>query len=160
MTSAHPGVWARTVDRSMPAGRVVPTLITCQADGTLGRDGAAAQTAHRHGRGADASSLDFDGGGLLGFGPGLGYVYRQHAILGFGADRGRIRAFWQREGAGEAAVEVLDLVELLILLLLLLPPLTAHLEHAVFDRHIDVFLLHSRQGGADQVLLVGLTDVD
>src|SRR5215472_5773011 len=144
----------------MPAGRVVRALIRGRADGTLDRDSDAAQTAHGHGRGAGGRSLDFDGRWFLGFGPGLRYVYRQHAILGFGADRGRIRAFRQREAAGEAAVEVLDLVELLILLLLLLPPFTAHREHAVFDRHIDVFLLHGRQGGADQVLLVRLTDVD
>jgi len=52
-----------------------------------------------HGRGADGSSLDFDGGGLLRFGLGFGYVYRQNAILGFCADRGRIDPLRQREAS-------------------------------------------------------------
>src|SRR6516162_8033106 len=160
MTSAQPGVSARTAETSMPCGvrsfEVAPALMRLRARGEL----APRHSPHAGTAAAPTEvSLHFDRGGLLRLDLGLRYVDCQHAILGFRADRGRIDAFRKRETAREAAVEALDLVELLILLLILLPPLTAHGEHAVVDRHLDILFLDGRQGRADQILLSGLADV-
>src|SRR5580704_1165914 len=105
------------------------------------------------------SLLDLDRGRLLRFDPGLRNVDGQHTVPGVGTDRAFIDAVGQREAAREGAVETLDFVELLVLLFRLLLALAAQGEPAIRDGHGNVVLADAGQGGADQVLALGLADV-
>src|ERR1700757_1509839 len=98
MTSAHPGVAARTAGTSIARGESpLFRAITPPPPGCIGcaRRGAAP----RHHPGAEVGprrwlvSLDFYGGRLPGRGLHLGHVNGQNPILRFGPDGARISAF-------------------------------------------------------------------
>src|SRR5579864_5869831 len=89
----------------------------------------------------------------------LGNVHGENAVLALAADRLGVHILRQTEAALEGAVEALDAMKLLGLVLLLLLALALDGDHPAIHGDLDVLLLHSRQRGADHILLVRLTDI-
>ncbi|ENV28439.1 hypothetical protein F961_03149 [Acinetobacter baumannii NIPH 60] len=107
-----------------------------------------------------ASAVDRDRAPLLGR-TGLALFHRdhEHAVLKSGLDRVLVSIGRQVQSALKAAVGALHPVETAVFRFLLLTLFTAHQQHVVVERDLDVFFLDAGYFQGNLVLLVGLLDV-
>ncbi|EXT64758.1 hypothetical protein J813_3960, partial [Acinetobacter sp. 25977_10] len=107
-----------------------------------------------------ASAVDRDRAPLLGrTGLALFHRDREHAVFESGLDRVLVGIGRQVQRALKAAVGALHPVETAVFRFLLLTLFTAHQQHVVVERDLDVFFLDAGYFQGDLVLLVGLLDV-